>query len=58
MIAVYEQTHQVYFPMQDVDRRPLLRRAIVCLPDRPVLHGETSFSHLFVETEYEQTPLE
>ena len=58
MIAVDEQTHRIYLPVQDVHGRPLLRKAIVCSPDRPVPDAETSLSHSIAETEHEQTPLE
>jgi hypothetical protein len=49
MVAIGEQTHRIYLPVQDVHGRPLLRKAIVCSPDRPVPDAET---------EYEQTPFE
>ena len=58
MIAVDEQTHRIYLPVQDVHGRPLLKRAIVCSPDRPVPDAETSLSHSIAETEHEHTPLE
>ncbi len=57
-VSVDEQMHRIYLPVQDVHGRPLLKRAIVCSPDRLVPDCETSLSHSIAETEHEHTPLE
>ena len=40
-VAVDEQTHQISLPLQEVQGKPLLRIAIVCLPSHPTpeCHG-------------------
>ncbi len=48
MITIDEQTHRISLLVQDV-MAGLLRKAIVCSPDRPVADAET---------EHKQTPLE
>lgn len=34
-VAVDEQTHRIWLPLQDVQGRPVLRIAIICLPAHP-----------------------
>ena len=58
MIGVDEQTHQVYFPVQDVYERPLLRRArSAYLIDRYYMVRRASLISLWRQN-YEQTPFE
>jgi hypothetical protein len=72
IIAIDEQMHRTYHPVQDMPGRPLLKRMIFCSPDCSVPdveteheqiplespEAETSLSRSIVETEYEQASLE
>src|SRR5258708_4909358 len=56
-VAVDQQTHRIFLPLQEVHGKPLLRIAIVCPPSHPppARHGSGGPCYACAGTEHEET---